>query len=103
MADNSVRLRESQIDIWVNFGSHQPLVTLSEPDQNDLPGAQFGQSEPPQGFHVDENVFCAVTACQEAEAFGAIEPFDDRPFQTAAGCHLNVGANRRQLRRMHRR
>src|SRR5690606_33392233 len=60
--------------IGADFGDHETLRTLPIAHQHELAGAQFGNAETAQRFHMNENVGRTFTGRQEAEAANAVEP-----------------------------
>src|SRR5690554_5000613 len=52
----SVRGRGIAPILRTNFGDHETLRTISIAHQHELAGAQFGDAEAAQRFHVNENV-----------------------------------------------
>src|SRR5690606_5683120 len=84
-------------NIRMYLSSHQALVALTEADEHHLTGAQFHHAETTQRFHVDENIFRAFAARQEAEALGAVEPLDDHALKSARRRNGDMGALRRHL------
>src|SRR4029077_11610553 len=80
-----VRRRTERTALGTHLGGHQALRSGSEADQNELSGAQFGDSEPAQGLHMDKDVGRPLPARQEAETAKSVEPFHLRPFETACG------------------
>jgi len=97
-----VRGRRTRSGIGANFGGHKAFRALAITHQHHLAGAEFGETEAPQGLHVHEDVGGALAAGEEAEAAQTIEPFHPGAFEAARRRDGNVGA-RRQLRRMDRR
>src|SRR6185295_16102979 len=85
-----------------NLSRHQALSTWPEAHEDALPGTQFGQTEAPQRLHVHEDVLCAFAAGKEAVSADAVEPFDDRAFETAGRGDDGMGTWRRRLRRTDR-
>src|SRR5688500_916870 len=101
-ADGALLVRDRQgTDIGVNFGSHKALLTASVTHQHDLSGTQLGQPVAAQRLHVHENVFGALAARKESESLGTVEPFDERPFETAFRNHHDMGALILHLGRMY--
>lgn len=39
-----------------DFSGHEPFGTVAVPDHDDLSRAQFGDAEPAERFHMDEDV-----------------------------------------------
>ena len=69
-----MRRRNDGAAFGVHLSCHQALRAWSEADQHKLPGTQFGKAEPPQRFHMHENIGRAVTAREEAEPAQPVEP-----------------------------
>ena len=89
--------------VGAHFGRHQALRAGPEAHQHGLAGPQLGEAEAAQRLHVHEDVRRALAARQEAEAAQPVEPFHHGPLEPAGRRHRDVGARRRQLRRMDRR
>jgi hypothetical protein len=59
---------------------------------DDLSGPQFGETEPTQRLHMDENIFRALAARQKAEALDPVEPFDHGRLPVAFRDHRDMRA-----------
>jgi hypothetical protein len=96
------RRRAAAVD-HAHFGGHQALRAVAVPHHHLFARLQLGDAVSTQGFHMDEDIRGAVAAAEEAEAAQAVEPLDDRQFETARRHHADMGARHRQLGRMDRR
>ena len=69
----------------------KPFRAGPETRQQAVAGLEVGDAVAAQGFHVDENVFRALAARQEAEALDAVEPFDHDDLEAADGSATRHG------------
>src|SRR5690606_24782155 len=67
--------------IRADFGNHKALGSITIARQNELAGPQFGQSEAPQRFHVDEDLGMPFPFGEETEPTHPVEPFHLEPHQ----------------------
>src|SRR5262249_5627331 len=88
--------------VWTQFSGHQPLLAFPITHLDDLSRAEFGKSETPERFSMNENVLRSSAAGEETEAFEPVEPLHHRPLPVAFGDDMDMGALGK-LRRMNRR
>src|SRR5262245_25498889 len=77
--------------------SHAALAAHAPADLDDLIGTQFGEPEPAQRLHMDEDIRSAFATRQKSKSTDPIEPLDPGPFPIAFRRDLHVRALR-QLR-----
>ena len=80
-----------------HLGRHQSLRSRTKPGEHAVARLGVDEAIAAQRLHMDENVFGALAAGEEAEAPGPVEPFDDDDLECADRACLRARARRRKI------